>query len=431
MKAFKALALLLLALPLTQVRAQGDDFTYINTNIDENGKHIRGSYLTNPWYSNWSLTLNGGVQTLVSGTGEHNLGFDLGTAKITPSFEFSLAKWFTPVVGMRLGFQGVNVKEDFPAYTYNHYTIKTEDGINLYNESYIHGALMWNFENSIWGYRANRFWNVSPYAHVGYLRLSSPDESFFTNVSRDREFEFGFGIENSFRISNAFLFTADLRWGNIAGRFHDFNDGGRVNHFTAMCGIQYNIEKWYWQRSKGLEDDLSNTRRGLASAIADANAAKAAEEAAKAAEEAAKRELDALRKENQDLKRVVDALPDEFVNVTLEEFNQRLKEAELVLYYQINISKLNFSERHHLDDYVNSTLKNDPKHVFYLTGSADKGTGNTQINTKLSYDRAAGVKKILTQEFNIPEDQVIIKATIISDKHKDGSLDRCVLIENE
>lgn len=85
---------------------------------------------------------------------------------------------------------------------------------------------------------------------------------------------------------------------------------------------------------------------------------------------------------------------------------------------------------HHLDDYLKATLQNDPEHVSYLTGSADKGTGKIEINTRLSHDCAAGIK-IFMEEYNVSEEQVVIKDIIISDMHKGGSLDCCALFGNE
>lgn len=428
MKALKnCFLLVMLALPCANAMSQVEsEFKYIDTNVDENGKHMRSRYLTNPWFDNWSITLSGGAQTLVSGTKENNTGFDFGTARVTPAFEFAITKWFTPVVALRLGVQGLSLEEDFPkTNTWYHYVIKSENGINYYAQSYWHGDFLWNIENTIYGYRSNRIWNFSPYAHVGYLRLSHPDEPFFTNVYRDREFEFGFGLDNTIRLNNSLLLTADLRWGNIAGRFHDAYDGGRVNHFVVMGGVQYNLNRWFWGRSKGIEEDLASAKSDFENALADVNSAKAEADAAK-------RALESLQRENENLKNAVATVEEcDCENLTLDEFNQRLRNAGLVVYYQINISKLNFSERHHLDEYVNATLADDPKHVFYLTGSADKGTGTMEINTRLSRERAQGIKKILMEEFKVPEGQIVIKATIVSDEHEDGSLDRCVLFENE
>ncbi|MBP9986957.1 MAG: OmpA family protein, partial [Bacteroidales bacterium] len=69
--------------------------------------------------------------------------------------------------------------------------------------------------------------------------------------------------------------------------------------------------------------------------------------------------------------------------------------------------------------------------VFYLTGSADNGTGSFERNSFLSTNRVNRVKTYLKNKFGIPENRIVIKAAIVSDKHEDGRLDRCVLFENE
>lgn len=393
------------------------ELEYSNTNIDENGKRNRGSYLTNPWYSNWSVGLSGGIQTMVSGTGEHNTGFDTGTARLTPSIELTVAKWFTPVIGIRFGFQGFWLEEHFKLpddiHKYNHYTPKHDEyDNNYYTETYFHGDMMWNIINSFWGYKANRFYNVIPYAQFGYMRLCHPDDPIFNTARRDREFQVGLGINNTFRISNAFQATLDLRWGNMDGRFHDIREGERVNHFTLSAGIAYNIEKWYFVRAKSIEAERDQARTDAVVAMTALNEIVGQNETLKEEVEEVKAELA------------------EYEKLPKEEFQKRVDEAGLVVYYEINISKPNFSEQHHIDKYVKETLEQDPNHVFYLTGSADEGTGNFEINTRLSHDRAYGIKEMLMKQYNVPEDQIVIKATIISAKHEDGSLDRCVLLEN-
>ena len=393
-----------------------EDVEFINTNVDENGKHIRGSYLTNPWYDNWSFTIMGGAQTIVSGTGDHNTGFDNHTAIVTPAVEIMVSKWFTPVIGFRAGFQGFWIEEQFGGKDYNHYALKRdgEDGRHItFNNTYLHGDVMWNFVNSFWGYRQNRFYNIVPYVNFGYMRLVHPEDNIFTGERRDREFEIGFGLNNTFRITPRLQAVLDLRWGNMDGRYHDVLNGGRVNHFSAQAGLAYSIEKWYFARSKGIEKqrDVAKT---------DAVTAMAALNEMMMDNEALQNDVQEVQAELEEARRIS---PDDFI--------QRVKAAGLILYYEINISKLNFTERNHLNDYVTETLENDPKHIFYLTGSADEGTGNFEINTRLSHERAEGVRNILIKEYNIPEDQVVIKATIISSQHEDGRLDRCVLLENE
>lgn len=405
-----------------------DDPDLINTNIDENGKRLRYGYITNPWYSNWFISASAGVQTLVSGTDEYNQGFDFATARLTPAFEVNVGKWITPVLAVRLGFQGFSLQEKVPfdpGYHGQHYRINIdENGVSHFSSVYIHGDVIWNMVNSIFGYRANRFYNISPYAHAGYMHLSDPNEPLFTKVSRDREFSFGLGLYNTFRINGFLKAMLDLRWGNFSGRYHDAGMGGRVNHFTATAGLALDVdfERNYWKRALGLEKQRDDALRDAMDAI-DA--------------------LNTSKKENEELHYLLDELnrkaaqavgePDtvkvvEVVNTV--SFRDRVAKADLVMYYQINVSRLNFSEEHHFNNYVTKALEEDPEHVFYLTGSADKGTGSLEANMRLSRERAEHIKNLLMTRFNVPEDHIIIKATIVSDKHEDGGLDRCVLIEN-
>ena len=67
--------------------------------------------------------------------------------------------------------------------------------------------------------------------------------------------------------------------------------------------------------------------------------------------------------------------------------------------------------------------------VFFLTGSADKGTGTEKRNTFLCRSRAYGIRDILINDYNVKAENIVIKATVISDKHLDGAYDRCVIIE--
>lgn len=306
---------------------------------------------------------------------------------------------------------------------YNHYMPKHDELIegdfnsrtdhNYYTNTYLHGDIMWNVINTFWGYQPNRLYNVIPYAQFGYMRLCHPDHSLFTTTWRDREFVIGAGILNTFRISDAFQISCDLRWGGMDGRYHDVREGDNVNHISMMAGIIYNIENWHWVR-------MSEIGQQIDAAKTDADAAIAA--------------LNDVVKKNEDLKNQLRDAQDELAKVEklpAEDFRKRVAEAEHIVYYEINISKVNITESRHLDSYIKQVMEINPKHVFYLTGSADEGTGNFEINTRLSHDRAYGIKDILMNEYNIPEEQIVIKNTIISSEHEEGALDRCVLMENK
>ena len=392
-----------------------------NLNRDENDEIIRGAYLTNPWYDNWTIGVGGGVQTHFS---------SLNTQMISPLVSGYIIKWFTPVIAARFGYSGFNGREGYvDGYKYSPHTLGDHSywasaydpasNTLKFSRHKFHADIMWNVVNTIWGYKYNRVFTVSPYISGGYMRLS---EGKFSDPQHDNEMYGGIGLYNAFRISNHLSIVLDINNDFYSGRYH-WSEGGIVSNLGATIGISYTIHKWYWNRSRPIEKALDT---------AQSNAATEAEKAAKSAVEAAnaRKELAEANKEIESLKQVINAQPADVVYMTKEELEARALAAQQIIYYNINESEILPTEQKHLDAYVTNTLAKDPKHVFYLTGSADKGTGTEPINVRLSRERAEGVKATLMKKHNVPENQIIIKSTIVSDKHEDGSFDRCVLIEN-
>ena len=73
-----------------------------NGNRDDNGKIVRGPYETNRFGDNWFIGAGGGINIF------WNEGMDYDNLRIAPSIDANLGKWFTPSVGMRIGYQGIN-----------------------------------------------------------------------------------------------------------------------------------------------------------------------------------------------------------------------------------------------------------------------------------------------------------------------------------
>ena len=70
-------------------------------NRDMNGNIVRGPYETNRFGDNWFIGAGGGINIF------WNEGYDV---KIAPSIDANFGKWFTPAVGMRIGYQGINAQ---------------------------------------------------------------------------------------------------------------------------------------------------------------------------------------------------------------------------------------------------------------------------------------------------------------------------------
>ena len=112
-----------------------------NGNRDEYGKVVRGPYETNRFGDNWFIGAGGGINVLL------NEGYDV---KIAPSLDAYFGKWFTPSVGMRAGYQGLN------------FNSVLDDNTVKYGYMYVHGDFLWNISNALSGYKETRFWNFVP-----------------------------------------------------------------------------------------------------------------------------------------------------------------------------------------------------------------------------------------------------------------------------
>lgn len=420
MKVSRIFAALLLLAVSTSVSAQEFTSEYPTSRRDENGNVVKSGYITNSWYDNWVISVDGGATTYTS---------KVTDPKFSPAFDISVTKWAMPAMAFRFGLQGFQGKETIPAgynpIWMNHSALAWNPNKNLlsWDYFYAHADLIWSATNSFLGYDFDRFWNIAPYLHGGYQRMFDP-EKYKTNY--DREVVYGAGILNTFRITDRINLNLDLRASNFSGRYHSMS-GGRVTELTAMVGLSFNIFKPGWKRAHELEIAKDAALASSAAALASLATAEGLNKDLAAENTALRNRAQELEDEMNALKAVAASSP----NKETDELLRRIGEAGLVIYYDLAKDNIRDCEQLHISQYVKAVLDVDPDHVFYLTGSADKGTGSESINTRLSNGRVNNVKRYLINELKVAPEQVVIKKAIISDQHADGRLDRCVLFENE
>ena len=68
-------------------------------NRDEYVKIVRGPYLTNRFCDNWFMAVGGGINLFWT---------DGAKVAVGPSLDANFGKWFTPSIGMRVGYQGLS-----------------------------------------------------------------------------------------------------------------------------------------------------------------------------------------------------------------------------------------------------------------------------------------------------------------------------------
>lgn len=333
--------------------------------------------------SNWFLSIGAGPQIFF---GDHDRQCKLGD-RISPALDFSVGKWFSPNIGVRLMYSGLSAKGATQTWNnsgtggfYN--TGKPVPGKDTHDYGYLyksdfdfltlHADVLFDLTNIIGGYNSRRVYGCAPYVGVGWGHVySKPHQnSVIGNV----------GVYNMFHLGKGFDINLDLR----ATITNDSFDGevGRRDFdgiFSVTAGVSYTFKPrgWKTRMVKVVEYDneaVNDLRRQVAELIA--------------ANEKLEREMAGKTVDHKTV-----------VNVG----------GKYLIYFPINVSELSNADRAQLEQ-VADMIKNSPKgSVYSVIGYADKSTGNAEINETLSRERAQSVRNYLVNQFGIPADRLDVK----------------------
>lgn len=365
-----------------------------NGNRDEYGKIVRGPYETNRFGDNWFISVGGGINSY------WNDGMKVDDMKIAPSVDANFGKWFTPAVGMRVGYQGINFQEKPDKYGY----------------MYFHGDFLWNISDAIGGYKETRFWDLVPYMHAGYFRSYGLDEKNF----HDNELAAGAGLLHNLRLSNRLDLVIDMRATIVNGRV-SASDGLSVLPSVTM-GLAVDLG---WPNFVRTSTVLAEFEAAAAENMAVLETAAVALEMANVALEEQNAELAAankkLKKENATLKSKT--------AFNAESFFQEMGPA--TVYFNIGQTVLCEKELQHMDYIaanILSKVDQQTKIHITLTGSADGTTGTMKRNQYLSKARGEYVFKLLTEKYGISPDRLVVESEVVA-KPADPALTRAVIIK--
>lgn len=175
-----------------------------------------------PWRGNWFVNVSGGVSAFV--------GSPLGCGDIfdrtKPALSVSVGKWFTPAIGVRAAFQGLQFKDAlFESRNFQH----------------LHADLIWNVLSGISHSKDDFRWDLVPYVGLGILH----------NDELDRQpFAVSYGVQGRYRLTDRLHLTAEL---GCATTFKDFDGMGAGNEWgdrmlSLTAGLSYTIGKKDWKR---------------------------------------------------------------------------------------------------------------------------------------------------------------------------------------
>jgi outer membrane protein OmpA-like peptidoglycan-associated protein len=326
---------------------------------------------TNSFWSNWFVSLGGGVQVMTADRGENGVGL---SETLSPNFAVSLGKWWTPGLGLRL-------HSHLPFY-------KNELG-DQHNAYALYGEAMFNLTNMFCGYKQDRLYNAIPYVGFGRLWGDAKGWSPWT-----------LGYLSTFRLTNSWSIDLDifLKQYNVAALAT-----ARNWQAGATLGLSWHIGG----RGFDASPDMAAITAMHAAQLASLNEALAAEQ-----------------NENKNLKEQLAKKPKEVIK---EKVVKEVLAAPQSVFFAFNSSAIaSKKEILNLESLANMAKNNGAK--LKVTGFADSATGSAAYNQQLSERRAKAVAKELVK-LGVAEENIVVEGKGGVAEVKPASYNRRVIIE--
>ena len=172
---------------------------------------------------NWFVSIAGGT-TAFLGT---PLGCEDLFGRLKPSYSLAVGKWFTPFVGARINYSGLQFKDA---------SLSTQD------YHHIHADLLWNVLGSGYARQEQVRWRLAPFAGVGLLHHATNGHN---------PFAISYGVQGQYRISKRVSAMLEL---SGMTTFQDFDGYGRANclgdHMPSLsAGFTFHIGQTGWKRA--------------------------------------------------------------------------------------------------------------------------------------------------------------------------------------
>lgn len=370
-------------------------------------------YLFNKFSSNWFVQGEGGVSLPVDHSATHRNFGD----RFTPAASLYVGKWFSPLLGARIGadFTGLKgvVRADGAFANGSRPWEPEVDGRYIKNRVNYFGPsfdFMLNLTNWWCGYKPNRFYNAYVYAGGSYNWVYGKKGQYNANTN---------------------TWTATTEWGTKGEQALSLR-GGLVQEFNLCKNFALGLDL----RVFGIDNHTAftgATRAGAAALLTatykfgnpewSAPVVPVCPPAENCDEYRAR--LQAANARIADLEAQLKACLSRPVE------KQVVVKAPLAtIYYPCNVYRLTSVDRKVLKSVAN-VMKADTKKTYTLTGWADNYTGTDAINTRLRKNRVETVKKQLVR-YGVNTDQ--LNATTNNGNRVDLgdkalTLDRAVTIE--
>lgn len=355
--------------------------------------------ITNPFWSNWLFSIGGGAEATF---GDNDSAGSFGK-RISPTLNVSVGKWFTPGLGLRLQYSGLQAR----GFTYDagaDYVKGTQLKDGYYKQRFdymnLHGDVMFNLNALFGGYNQHRVYEIIPYVGAGFTHNYSKPHREALSVNA--------GIINKFRISNAIDINLELSAMGVEDKFDGEvgGDHGYDGVLSATVGLTYRFP------ARGF-------RRPMPQLISQIELAAMQDKLAAMGAQNAQLKNALIQAQNQPVAEVTETeviVPDPDI-------------APRTVFFTIGSAELSPREIMNLS-YLAEQMKQFPNATYTVNGYADSATGTPAFNKELSLKRAQAVKDALVKNYGIAADRLNIEAGGGVDKFGQPILNRVVLVKS-
>lgn len=355
--------------------------------------------ITNPFWSNWFFSIGGGAEATF---GDNDKAGSFGK-RISPTLNVSVGKWFTPGLGLRLQYSGLQAR----GFTYDagaDYVKGTQLKDGYYKQRFdymnLHGDVMFNLNALFGGYNQHRVYEIIPYVGAGFTHNYSKPHREALSVNA--------GIINKFRISNAIDINLELSAMGVEDKFDGEvgGDHGYDGVLSATVGLTYRFP------ARGF-------RRPMPQLISQIELAAMQDKLAMMGAQNVQLKNALVQAENQPVAEVTETeviVPDPDI-------------APRTVFFTIGSAELSPREIMNLS-YLAEQMKQFPNATYTVNGYADSATGTPAFNKELSLKRAQAVKNALVKNYGIAADRLNIEAGGGVDKFGQPILNRVVLVKS-
>ena len=323
--------------------------------------------------------------------------------RISPTLNVSVGKWFTPGLGLRLQYSGLQAR----GFTYDagaDYVKGTQMKDGYYKQRFdymnLHADVMFNLNALFGGYNQHRVYEIIPYVGAGFTHNYSKPHREALSVNA--------GIINKFRISNAFDINLELSAMGVEDKFDGEvgGDHGYDGVLSATVGLTYRFP------ARGF-------RRPMPQLISQIELAAMQDKLAAMGAQNAQLKNALIQAQNQPVAEVTETeviVPDPDI-------------APRTVFFTIGSAELSPREIMNLS-YLAEQMKQFPNATYTVNGYADSATGTPAFNKELSLKRAQAVKDALVKNYGIAADRLNIEAGGGVDKFGQPILNRVVLVKS-